>query len=470
MATAQTPQFQFTRAARHAVRLKIGIDGPSGSGKTLGALALAHGITNGGRIAVADSENDSAALYSDRYVFDRVVIPDAAPETVIAIIDAAVAERYDALVIDSISHAWLTVLAEKEDYDRKNPRTNPWTNWRIFGPRWDTLMKHLLNAPVHIIATMRSKHAYEQVETGGKKQVVKLGLQPQVREGAEYEFGIVFSVDQSHQAEATKDRTGLFAGLQLDLRDPKLHAKLIAWMNTGGDAPAAPAPAAAPAKPQLVTNAPTAAAAGNGTGAVAATTTAELTLEQALTTPLPFKGSGAFGTPIGQISIDGLVSLMEWIKGKQQERGPGWHAKTYAAMALVLKHLESAQGTLPLEGAAASDDDDSDVPAIAVGGSVPMPAPGAIADALQLTSEGEQRPIPQSAVSSATAAATTTGAPAPASDGIAALAARIGEQLQHEKLDANQRAQYRGRLDAANTVEQLQALSDEMQRQIDLPF
>ena len=58
---------QFQKAERHSVKLKIAVDGPSGSGKTLGALALAHGITKGGRIAVADSENKSASLYSDRY-------------------------------------------------------------------------------------------------------------------------------------------------------------------------------------------------------------------------------------------------------------------------------------------------------------------------------------------------------------------------------------------------------------------
>src|SRR5689334_23048552 len=79
--TGDSVTIQFTKAARHAVKLKIGIDGPSGSGKTLGALALAHGITQGGRIAVADSENGSASLYADRYEFDTVAIPDANPET-----------------------------------------------------------------------------------------------------------------------------------------------------------------------------------------------------------------------------------------------------------------------------------------------------------------------------------------------------------------------------------------------------
>jgi hypothetical protein len=60
------PSFTFQKAARHAVKLKIGIDGPSGSGKTLGALAIATGIAAGGPVAVGDSENGSASLYAGR--------------------------------------------------------------------------------------------------------------------------------------------------------------------------------------------------------------------------------------------------------------------------------------------------------------------------------------------------------------------------------------------------------------------
>lgn len=228
-----TPQVQFRRATRQAVRLKIGVDGPSGSGKTYGALALATGITNGGKIAVVDSENESASFYADAFVFDTVPMPDAEPETLKAIITLAVKERYDAIVVDSLSHVWLKILADKDEYDRANPKSNQWTNWGIFGGKWEKLMKHILDAPIHVVATMRSKQAYEQTERDGKKKVVKLGLQPQVREGAEYEFGLVFSVNEAHRAEATKDRTRLFdVGELVDLASLELHQRLIKWMNS----------------------------------------------------------------------------------------------------------------------------------------------------------------------------------------------------------------------------------------------
>lgn len=227
----------FQKAARHAVKLKVAVDGPSGSGKTMGALALAKGITNGGKIALADTENGSASLYADRFDFDTVSLANADPKTVQQVIDAAVAAGYDALVIDSLSHVWQAVLNAKDDHDRNNPKSNSFANWRLFAPKWEGLMQHILNAPIHIIATMRSKQAYEQVEQNGRKQVVKLGLAPQVRDGAEYEFGIVFSVNIAHRAEATKDRTGLFTGELLDLCSDGLHKGLVAWMNAGGPAP-----------------------------------------------------------------------------------------------------------------------------------------------------------------------------------------------------------------------------------------
>lgn len=226
---------QFQKATRKAVKLKIAIDGPSGSGKTFGALSIAKGITKNGRIAVADSENESASFYASEFAFDAVSVPDADAATIRQIIDAAVAGGYDALVIDSLSHAWMKVLADKDAYDAANPKSNQWTNWGKFGKKWEDLMKHILDAPIHIIATMRSKQAYEQVTASdGKKKIVKLGLQPQVRDGAEYEFGLVFSVAQSHRAEASKDRTRLFGNEDnIDLADPKLHARLVAWMESG---------------------------------------------------------------------------------------------------------------------------------------------------------------------------------------------------------------------------------------------
>lgn len=230
-----TPQIFFKPAARQAVKLKIGVDGPSGSGKTEGMLALLTGITNGGKIAVADTENESASYFADRYKFDTVAVPNADADVLIEVIRAAVANGYDALGIDSGSHAWLAILQAKDANTLANPTQNHWAAWgkSEYGPKWERFMATVLKAPIHIVMTMRSKQTYEQIENNGQKKIVKLGLQPQVREGSEYELGLVFSVNMAHMAEASKDRTHLFPpGKLVDLCDQKVHRSLVNWMNT----------------------------------------------------------------------------------------------------------------------------------------------------------------------------------------------------------------------------------------------
>jgi CO dehydrogenase nickel-insertion accessory protein CooC1 len=56
---------KLQQAQRSQVKLRIGLSGPSGYGKTFSALLMAYGITqNWKKIAVVDTENNSASLYS----------------------------------------------------------------------------------------------------------------------------------------------------------------------------------------------------------------------------------------------------------------------------------------------------------------------------------------------------------------------------------------------------------------------
>lgn len=225
---------QFKKAERSQVKLKIGIQGPSGSGKTMGALSLAGALAlaEKGRVAMVDSERGRSAYYADRFDYDQMILEDFAPERYIEAIDAAVDAGYPVVAIDSLAHAWASVLAQKEDYDRNNPKSNSWTNWRIYGPKWDRLIRHILEVPVHVICTMRSKQAYEQTEQNGKKQVLKIGLKPEVREGSEYELALVFDVSSNHKAEAVKDNTNLFDGMQVDLCSKQVPDALLAWLSS----------------------------------------------------------------------------------------------------------------------------------------------------------------------------------------------------------------------------------------------
>jgi hypothetical protein len=237
------PRLSFKPAVRSAVKIKVLIDGPSGSGKTYGALSIAEGITTDGRIALIDSEHERASFYADRIKFDTLALTDFHPERYVEAIDAAIEAGYSVVVIDSLTHAWQDVLHRKEQYERENPKSNSWTNWGRFSPAWDRLIQYILAVPVHIICTARSKQAYEQSESNGKKSIVKLGLQPQVRDGTEYEFGLVFSLEQSHRAMATKDNTFLFGGRDemINLCDGSVPKALQDWLSTAAptDAPEA---------------------------------------------------------------------------------------------------------------------------------------------------------------------------------------------------------------------------------------
>ena len=56
---------QLQTASRKKVKLRLNLASPSGFGKTYGALLIAFGITNNwDKIAVIDTEHDSASLYS----------------------------------------------------------------------------------------------------------------------------------------------------------------------------------------------------------------------------------------------------------------------------------------------------------------------------------------------------------------------------------------------------------------------
>ena len=229
--------FHFKPAQRTQVYLKILLKGPTGSGKTFGALHIADGLAPG-KVLGADSEHERMLFYADVVPFQHGILEEHHPKTYIAAIDAAVAAGFEVIIIDSLTHCWQNVLERKDAYDKANPRTNQWTNWAIFGAEWDELMRAILESPIHVICTARAKMAHEQVEVNGKKQVVKLGLAPQLRDNTEFEFSLCFdvetTVDNRHPAQVSKDNTGLFGepGRVWDLADGKVPAMLRQWMSS----------------------------------------------------------------------------------------------------------------------------------------------------------------------------------------------------------------------------------------------
>lgn len=245
---AFTPQAR--KATKHQVKLKIGIQGPSGSGKTMGALALAKGFVPNGKILLVDTEHESASLYADKFDFDTIPLPPPfLSSSYEACVDYAVNNGYDVLIFDTITHQWDGdggILRRKEAVDERGG--NSFTNWKPFTEEHNRFKEKLIQAPIHIIATMRSKTEYIMEQNDkGKSMPKKVGTAPIQRDGMEYEFSIVFDVQMDHRGKASKNRTGLFGTKLVDLCDPKTSEELREWMSTGDIAPViAPAPVSAP--------------------------------------------------------------------------------------------------------------------------------------------------------------------------------------------------------------------------------
>lgn len=235
----------FAPAVRSAKKAKIALHGPSHSGKTYSGLLLARGIVgNEGRIAVIDTENNSASLYAGKPgigSFDTLCIePPYTTEKYISAIKAAVANEYDILIIDSISHEWAGeggITDQKDKIDAANPSGNSWTSWGKVTPLHKEFINWLLHSKIHLIATMRVKQSY-QAETNerGKIVPVKIGLQPIQRDDVEYEFDTVLNFDIGHNCHAVKDRSEVFNQREgpLTTEDGELFRE---WLDTAEDAP-----------------------------------------------------------------------------------------------------------------------------------------------------------------------------------------------------------------------------------------
>lgn len=224
----------FQKAIKKSIKLKLGIMGVSGSGKTFSALKIAKGL--GGKTAVIDTENGSASLYSDIFDFDVVDLkPPFTVEKYIEAINAAEGMGYSNLIIDSITHAWAGeggLLEQKSTLDTK-PGSNSYTNWAPITKKDNAFKNAFLHSSCNIIATMRSKQEIVlQTDNNGKSKPVKMGMAAVQRDGLEYEFTIMFDINQNHDAEATKDRTGLFKD-QIFKISEKTGEFIKEWLEKG---------------------------------------------------------------------------------------------------------------------------------------------------------------------------------------------------------------------------------------------
>ncbi|AMR34186.1 hypothetical protein A0256_23400 [Mucilaginibacter sp. PAMC 26640] len=202
---------ELKKASRKQVKLRLNISAPSGAGKTYSALLMAKGLVGSwDKVAVIDTENESASLYSNLGEFNVINLREYSPEDYIKAINICVDAGIEAIILDSTTHEWNYLIEANEILAQAKFRGNTWSAWSQTTPRHDKFIQAVLQCPAHVITCTRSK---TETVMGEDKKVKKVGMKDVQREGWEYELTVSLNIERdTHMAIPSKDRTNLFEG------------------------------------------------------------------------------------------------------------------------------------------------------------------------------------------------------------------------------------------------------------------
>ena len=192
-------------------------------------------LRRGGKIALIDTEHGRASKYADRFEFDTLMLERANIEQIVKAIDQAQDGAYPVLVIDSLSHPWYELVDEVEQIAQARYRGNTWAAWSEGTPKQRTLIEAILSYPGHVIGTMRSKTEWSLETRDGKVSPKRVGLAPEQRKGAEYEFDIMIELNTDHLANVIIDHTGFCQDRIIDHPGEDFGAELAAWLSERGE-------------------------------------------------------------------------------------------------------------------------------------------------------------------------------------------------------------------------------------------
>lgn len=239
------------RATKSASRARIALDGPAGSGKTFTALELAHEFAKltGGKVLVIDTERGSAAKYAGeeyfggKFNFDVLeLVEDQGPLVYCAALRLAADHGYAAVVVDSLSHAWVGRGGALEQVDQiasNSPSKNSYYAWRNVTPQHSLLVDTMLQSPFHLIATLRVKTEFVEVKEGNKTIYQRVGLASIQRDGLEYEFDVVGDINLEHETRVSKTRCRALNAACVQVASargtdyPWLASTLTSWLSDG---------------------------------------------------------------------------------------------------------------------------------------------------------------------------------------------------------------------------------------------
>ena len=230
-----TNRFQFRPATKEQAKARVALDGPSGSGKTYTGLTIATAL--GERIAVIDTERGSASKYANEFAFDVLEMTHFSPTDLVEALAAAGAAGYDAVMVDSLTHFWSGTGGMLEQVDqaaKKGYGNNSFGGWKEARPMERQMIEALVAYPGHVIVTMRSKTDYVlETNDRGKQVPRKVGLKPEQREGLEYEFDIVGSMDHENTLVVSKSRAKPLTGAVVKEPTIEFGLQIKEWLEDG---------------------------------------------------------------------------------------------------------------------------------------------------------------------------------------------------------------------------------------------
>ena len=224
---------QLQNATRKKVKLRMNIASPSGFGKTYSALLLASGIASSyEKIAVIDTENDSASLYAHLGNFKTIKLnPPYTADRYIEAIKICETAKMEVIIIDSITHFW---NGQGGILEYQNSLGGRYQDWAKATPLYQKWLSTILQSSCHIITTNRKKQAYNMITENNRTKIEKAGLDDEIRQGYEYEMSLAFEIiNEQHMSKASKDRTGLFANIPEFVITSDTGKKIFDWCNDG---------------------------------------------------------------------------------------------------------------------------------------------------------------------------------------------------------------------------------------------
>lgn len=235
----------FKKAIKRDAKLRLALCGAAGSGKTFTLLRLATSL--GGPIAYIDTEHGSASKYAhtdkcggpgvcedpSHFEFDVDEPQTFDPRDLIDAINNAVEGGYRCICIDSLSHYWMGVGGELELVDNaaKGTKGNSFAAWKAVTPLHTALVDKLISAQIHVLVSMRTKTEWVIEDNDrGKKQPRKIGMQPIMRDGIEFEFDVCGDMDQDNNLVVTKTRCSALSGKVINRPGPDMASILREWL------------------------------------------------------------------------------------------------------------------------------------------------------------------------------------------------------------------------------------------------